>query len=83
MGSLICAFGKGVRKFKSNYLDLSFERQDIGIGTFTGLSNSSCNSFKLGQSDSIDFSANFPPKLSFGEQQIPKKWLSAINNIVE
>ena len=68
ISGLVCAFGKGVGSFGGNYLNLLFEHQDVGISTFIGLFNFSCNSFKLGQSDSIDFSASFSPKLSFGEQ---------------
>ncbi len=83
MSSLVCVFDKGVKRYKSNYLDLSFEHQDVKVGTFTGFFDFSCNSFKLGQSNSIDFSASFLLKLFFDEQQIPKRWLLAINNIVE
>lgn len=73
MSSLVCAFGKGVKRFKSNYLNLLFERWHIGVSTFTSFFNFSYNSFKLEQSDSIDLTASFSLKPSFGEQKIPKR----------
>lgn len=82
MSDLICAFGKGVKGFEGKFLDLLFEHQDIGINTFISLFNFSCSSFKLGQSDNIDFNICYSLKLFFGKQQIPKKQLLAINNIV-
>ncbi len=39
MSSLVCAFGKRIRRFRSNYLDLLFERQNIEVDIFTGLLN--------------------------------------------
>ena len=73
MNGLVCVFSKGVGSFRGNYLNLLFERQDVGISIFTGLSNFNSSSFKLEQSDGINFSASFLLKLSFGKQQIPKR----------
>lgn len=73
ISSLVCIFGEKLGKFKSNYLDLSFEYHDVGIGTFTGIFNFSSSNFKLGQSDSIDVNANFSLKICFDGQQIPKR----------
>ena len=73
ISSLVCIFGKEVKRFRSNYLDLLFERQDIKVSTFINLFNFSYSNFKLGQNDNIDFSVNFPLKPSFDEQQIPKR----------
>lgn len=68
MNNLICIFGKKVRSFKGNYLNLLFECQDIGINTFTNLSNFNSSSFNLRQSNNINFSANFFPKNFFDGQ---------------
>lgn len=83
MSGLICIFGKKVGSFRRNYLDLLFKHQDIGISTFTDLFNFSCNNFKLEQINSINFTVSFFLKLSFGEEQIPKRQLLTINNIVK
>lgn len=73
INGLICIFNKVVRGFRDNYFDLLFEHQDIGISISTSFLICSYSSFKLRQSDSIDFGISFFPKLCFSEQQIPKR----------
>lgn len=70
---LICIFSKKVRSFEDYYLNLFFECQDVGINIFTSFSNFNSSSFKLKQSDNINFSIPFLLKILFNKQQILKK----------
>ncbi len=85
MSSLVYIFGKGMRRFRSNYLDLLHKRQDIRVIIFTSLFNFSYNSVKLEQNDTIDFSKSFLLKLSLGEQWIPNvmSWSHVTSHITD
>lgn len=83
MSSLVCVFDKGVGSFRYNYLNLLFKYQDFQFDIFISFFNFCYSSFELKQNDNINVSASFSPKLCFQEQQIPRKWLLVINNIVK